>query len=336
MKAAVFRQAGLPLAIETLPDPTPGKGEVLIRVERCGICSSDLHMTEGHGVNAAPNSVLGHEYAGEVMAVGPGVSGLRVGERVTALPLGGCGQCEACLQGEVRWCPQSTMRAGGYAEYVLADAIGCRKLPASISVADGALVEPLAVGLNAVELAQLKPDQRVLVMGAGPIGLATIWWARKQGVGRIAAMASSLRRAELAGIMGADSFIVNDASARDNLREQLGGSPDVVFECVGIPGLLQQALTFTRPRGKVLVASLCVEQDSFMPVVALAKQLCIQYAIYYSTEHFRQAIARLDAGSVEPRAMITDTVSMTDFPATFESLRKSSDQCKVQLAPWMR
>lgn len=334
MRAAVFKKAGAPLSIEAVPDPTPGEGGVVIKVARCGICSSDLHMTEGHGITAAPNSVLGHEISGEIVAIGADVSNIKRGDRVTALPLSGCGQCDFCLAGQARWCEQFIWRAGGYAEYVLAAAHSCRKLPAALSMADGALVEPLAVALNAVKRANLQPGARVVIVGAGPIGLATAYWAKQFGASGIAVSAASHRRAALAEQMGATSFFVNDENAAQTAAQQLGGLPDVVFECVGMPGMIDRSIDLVKTQGTIVVAGFCMGADTFYPAKAMSRHLTMQFAMLYSTADFQQSVDSLDAGRVEPRAMITDTVSLEQFPQAFEALRVSTPQCKVQLAPW--
>lgn len=118
MKAAVFKGAGIPLVVETLPDPEPGEGQAVIRVQRCGICGTDLHMTSGHGNDFPVNSVIGHEYCGEVVAIGKGVDTLKVGQFVTAMPVGGCGHCAPCLAGYPMACAQMQGLVGGFGEYM--------------------------------------------------------------------------------------------------------------------------------------------------------------------------------------------------------------------------
>jgi threonine dehydrogenase-like Zn-dependent dehydrogenase len=335
VKAAVFHRPGQPLAIETQPDPIPGEHDVVLKVGRCGICGTDLHMTEGHGMTAAAGTVLGHEFAGEVVALGSNVSHLRLGDRVAALPLSGCGDCESCRRGEPQWCAAGyAWRPGGYAEYALADARTCIRLPAALSLADGALVEPMAVAFNAVRLADIQPGVRVAVLGAGPIGLACIYWARRFGAGRIAACAASPRRAELAGQMGADGFFLNDEQAAQRCAELLGGPADVTIECVGLPGMIARGIELTRPRGLLVIAGFCVQPDSFLPVMAGVKQLRMHFAVLYGLADFQAAVDALDAGHVEPRAMITATVTLDQLPEAFEALRQRSAQCKLMLAPW--
>jgi (R,R)-butanediol dehydrogenase/meso-butanediol dehydrogenase/diacetyl reductase len=334
VKAAVFKAPGQPLSIEALADPVPGPDQVVLQVGRCGICGSDLHMTEGPNSILPPGAVLGHEFAGEVVARGAAVDHLKLGDRVTALPMSGCGHCATCLEGKPQWCSSFQWTAGGYAEYVLAEARSCLKLPSSLSLADGALVEPMAVALHAVRLADFSPGANVLVIGAGPIGLAVVYWARRMKAGSIAVTAGSARRAELAGTMGADHFLVNDSEAPASLNRKFGGLPDVVIECVGLPGMIARATQLVRPRGSVVIAGCCMGSDQFVPMVAMLKELRMQFSLMYGVEDFRRGIDALDAGRVEVRAMITDTVALPDFPEAFETLRARTQQCKVMLAPW--
>ena len=147
MRNAIFRGVGRQLAIEDRPVPIPGPNQALIRVHRCGICGSDLHMTSGSAFDMPAGSALGHEYAGEVVDVGPGGSELSVGDRVTALPMSTCGQCEACRADVPLHCVGLQMMQGGYGDYTLVDQRKTMKLPDSLSFEDGALVEPLASGL---------------------------------------------------------------------------------------------------------------------------------------------------------------------------------------------
>lgn len=332
MKAAVFQAPGQKLSIETLPDPTPSAGQIVLSVARCGICGSDIHMTASHGV-LQPGSVLGHEFAGEVIAIGQGVNNFKIGDRITAMPLANCGRCAACLRGEAKWCEQFLFRAGGYAEYALADAASCLKLPGSLSLADGALVEPMAVARHAVQLAGVMPGDDVLVLGAGPIGLATIYWAKRFGAGRIIASAASRRHEALANSMGADYFVLNDNNATQTIAALFGVLPQIIIECVGLPGMIARCVEWCRPRGTIAVAGACVADDQFMPLLAAIKEVRMVFPILYTLDDFQQSIDALDAGGIEVRAMITETVAFDGFADMFEALRTRTAQCKVMFSP---
>lgn len=252
MRAAVYPGGGKPLVLECVPDPEPGPGDVVIKVGRCGICGTDLHLTSGHAFDFKAGSIPGHEYAGEIVAVGAGVTGLRLGELVTAEPSPGCGQCEACRRGNFPLCLAMPGTMGGFAEYLRAPAELTVKLPSTLSLADGALVEPLAIGLNGVKLARLRASERVLVLGAGSIAMTTIYWARRLGAGRIVAMSRSPRRREMALSMGADAFVPYGEGEVQEVAEALGGPPDAVFECVGNSGFIAKGVSHVRQFGRVL------------------------------------------------------------------------------------
>ncbi|NQV56230.1 MAG: alcohol dehydrogenase catalytic domain-containing protein [Rhodospirillales bacterium] len=333
MKAAIFKEMGQPLAVEEIPDPTPGPGEVVLEVGRCGICGSDLHVTE-EPTNLAPSGkILGHEYAGEVIAIGKGVERIKTGDNVAVMPLSSCGECANCLAGEPAWCAKRQVDGGGYAQYSKTYERQCIKLPSTLSMEDGALVEPMAVGLHTVAQSGLKPGDKVLVLGAGPIGLATIFWLKRMGAGTIFVTARTTQRKELALNMGADVFITPSDDPPAAAIEAMGGPADIVFECVGASGLIQQSILSTRMRGTVVVAGLCFHSDSFIPASAVVREVRIQPAAFYSLQEFQHAVEPLDRGAVEPRMMITDTVSLTDMPPVFEALRERTTQCKVMVKP---
>ncbi len=333
MKAAVFQGLSQKLCIETLPDPEPGAGEVVVKVGRCGICGSDLHMTEDPMFGIPPGAVLGHEFAGEVAAVGSGVQGLRIGDRVSVPPIKGCGHCPTCLSGEPAWCLEMSLIGGGYGEYAVALERQCVRLPASASLADGALVEPLAVALHGVVKSGLQPGDKVVILGAGPIGLATAFWVRRMGAALVVITDLGRYQEERAMVMGATAFVAGDEDHVAQADRILGSKADIVFECVGVPGMIAQSVEHVRVHGTVLVQGLCTRPDSFIPFKALSKEARIQFAAFFKTQEYEASLDALSAGAVEPRAMITDTIGLDDLPEVFEALRKRTRQCKVLVAP---
>lgn len=333
MRAAVFHKLGEPLTVETVADPAPGSGEVVVEVCRCGICGSDLHLTEEAIFGVPEGAVLGHEYAGRIAAIGRDVEQVKVGDHVAVMPLHSCGRCAACLAGEYAWCSIMRVDGGGYGQYSLARAHQCVALPRTVALEDGALVEPMAVGLHGVRLAQSPPGARVLVLGAGPIGLAAIYWARRLGAGRIAATAGSTRRASLAHVMGADVFLDPADASPEAAARALGGPPDVVYECVGVPGLIARGIDYVRPRGVVVVVGLCTRPDSFMPFTLVTKEVRLQATAFYDRRDFEVCADALDRDAETQRAMVTDIVRLEDMPPVFEALRHRTTQCKVLVDP---
>ncbi|MCC6949679.1 MAG: alcohol dehydrogenase catalytic domain-containing protein [Bradyrhizobiaceae bacterium] len=334
MRAAIFNGVGKPLTVERVPDPRPGPGQVLVRVARCGICGSDLHMTEDPVFCIPEGTILGHEFAGEIVELGRGVETLSVGDRVSVVPIASCGKCAACLAGQPAACAQMQLHGGGYGEYTAVHERQCIKLPSTVGTEDGALVEPMAVGLHGVIKAEMQPGARVLVIGAGPVGLATIFWARRLGAGLIAATASSTTRAGLAAMMGADAFLNPEDSDPEASARALGGPPDIVFECVGKPGLIQRCIDHVRPRGgTVVVLGLCTGSDAIQPFEAVNKEVRIQMASFYELADFTRSVDALDRGAVEPAAMVTNEVSLDEMPEAFEKLKHRTHQCKVLVKP---
>jgi (R,R)-butanediol dehydrogenase/meso-butanediol dehydrogenase/diacetyl reductase len=333
MKAAVMQGLHKPLAIETLPDPTPQAGELIVRVGRCGICGSDLHMTEDAAYGVQAGDVLGHEFAGEVVALGKGTEGVALGDLVSVIPLASCGECASCRAGELAWCDRFGLQGGGYAEFAVTKPNQCVILPKSASFADGAIVEPLAVALHGVAMSGLKPGDKVLVLGAGPIGLAVAFWARRLGAGRVVLQDVAEHQRERALAMGAVDFVVDLADPVGAAERALGGKADIVFECVGIPGLIAQAVEQVRGRGTILLLGLCNRPDTFNSFAMLSKEVKLITSAFFTRGEYEAALDALNAGAAEPRLLVTDTIGLDAVPASFEALRHRTHQCKVLIAP---
>ena len=333
MKAVITQGLHRPLRVDSLPDPVPGPGEVVLKVARCGICGSDLHMTEDAAYGIKPGEVLGHEFAGEVVALGSGVTGLANGDRVSAIPLAGCGRCPACLAGEPAWCAEFTLQGGGYAEYVRTRANQCIRLPRAASLADGAIIEPLAVALHGVMLSEVKPHDKVLVLGAGPIGLGVAFWARRMGAARVVVQDIVPHQQERALAMGATDFIVDREDPVAASDRALGGKADIVYECVGVPGLIAQAARQARVKGTVLILGLCTRPDSFVPFEVLSKELRLQTSAFFKRQEYEAALDALEAGAAQPRLLVSDTIALEQVPASFEALKSRTHHCKVLIAP---
>lgn len=333
MRAAVMQGLHQPLAVETVSDPTPGEGDVIVKVGRCGICGSDLHMTEDPAYGKEAGSILGHEFAGEVVALGRGVEGLATGDLVSVIPLQSCGHCHACRTGAVQWCESFGLQGGGYAEYALTRPNQCVRLPKSASLEDGAIVEPLAVALHGVVLSGMRIGDKVLVLGGGPIGLAVAFWARRYGAGRVVVQDLAEWQRDRALAMGAHDFVVDAADPIGSAERALGGKADVVFECVGVPGLIAQAVEQVRADGTITLLGLCTRPDTMNTFAMLSKQVRLVTSAFFTRQEYEAALDALDRGAVEPRMLVTDTISLDSTPDVFETLRKRTHQCKVLIEP---
>ncbi len=275
--------------METLPDPVPGNHEVIVEVCRCGICGSDLHLTEDAIFGVPPGAVLGHEYAGRVADVGRDVDRSLIGEHVAVFPGARLRPVRHLPRGQPDWCSKFRFDGGGYGQYSLAEPHQLIRLPRTLSLADGALVEPMAVSLHGVKLAQPQPGARVLIVGAGPIGLAAAYWSRRLGASRIAVTAGSNRRAELALTLGAHVFVDPVDASPAAVERALGGPRDIVYECVGKPGLIQRCIEYCRPRGDDHRAGALHAPDTIMPFPLVVKELKIQASAFYEVRDFELA-----------------------------------------------
>ncbi len=339
MKAAVFKEVGQPLSVEAVADPTPEPSELVLKVSYCGICGTDLHATREGLTTACCGQILGHEYVGEIAEIGKEADGnWKVGDRVCALPFIGCGKCLACVSGQFFQCMNKKVSgvddAGGFAEYVTSGSRETILIPDSLDLETAALVEPLAVSLHAVRVANLKAGNRVLILGAGPIGLTVALWAKFFGARDVIVSELADSRAQLAKQMGATHVIKPDltkgaADLLEQFSDLSGAAPDVIFECVGAPGLLQQCMEIAPYGGKIIPVGVCEQPDSFMPFLGLIKELNVQFAIAYNKDDFETSIAMLAEGRISVAPMITDVITLDELPDAFEALRTPSNQCKV-------
>jgi (R,R)-butanediol dehydrogenase / meso-butanediol dehydrogenase / diacetyl reductase len=340
MRAAVFREMSKPLAIETVADPEPGPHDVVLKVRNCGICGSDLHMTEPASIMPLPaGAIMGHEFAGEVVAVGKSVAHLwKSGDRLAGFPFICCGEHSPCLnfaagrglctKGMAVGLGQSP---GAYADYVRIGAGSGFKLPDSVSFREGAMVEPLAVGLHAVDMAKIPRGATVLVIGAGPVGLATMLWANFLGARHVIVSEKAEIRRKMAARFGATDAIDPDLPLSPQVEAIAGKTPDVIFECVGAPGMLGMAM-MDAPRGcRIVVAGVCQQPDTIMPLMGIMKELELQFVLGYRAADFDYVIAMIASDRVDVAHMVTDIVALDTLPAAFEALRHPSHQCKVML-----
>jgi len=334
MKAAIFDALGQPLRVGEVETPEAGPGQVLLKVCRCGICGSDLHMTEDPTFGLQGGEVIGHEFSGEVIDVGAGVTHLKPGDHVSAAPLRGCGTCAACRRGEPAWCEKFELIGGGYAEYAALDELQCRKLPWGISAADGALAEPLGVALHGIMRARMTPGASVLVVGAGAIGLAVAFWARRMGAAHVVVADIHEHQRDRAMDLGATGFVLSGPEMAARVAEHCGAAaPEIVFECVGKPGLIDHCVDLVAPRGKVVVLGLCTAPDHMNSFRAISKEVEIVMSVFFTMPEFEMAIRALDGGTYAPQNLISDNVPLLNMPDAFEALRQRTTQCKVLVDP---
>jgi (R,R)-butanediol dehydrogenase/meso-butanediol dehydrogenase/diacetyl reductase len=336
MRAAIVNERGS-FDIGTVPDPSPGPDELVLRVTGCGICGSDLKMLE----HPTPGLVMGHEFAGEVVARGSRLEGWHEGDRVTALPIIGCGHCLACVDGAPSHCVNGADlvgvggSSGAYAEFVRVAARESFLLPDAIDASVAPLVEPLAVALHTVSTADLVAGDKVVVVGAGPIGLAVTIWLRHMGADEIVVADPLESRRQKALSLGATSVVDPSAEALgEAVVRELGRPADVVFECVGRPGLLDSCIAAARIGGQIILAGGASAPDTFLPVMGMLKELSLRFCVYYRRSEWAHTIKMLAQGRIDPRPLVSDRVGLDRFAATFADVqRRPADHLKVILDP---
>jgi threonine dehydrogenase-like Zn-dependent dehydrogenase len=338
MKAAIFR--GGDMVVDTLPEPVPAAGQVLVRTLACGICGSDLHAAKhAHRMveisrripgripmDLARDVVFGHEFCCEVLDYGPGTERRhKSGTRVCSMPV----MMEADGPKGMGY---SNTYVGGYAEQMLLSAPLLLEVPNGLPTDHAALTEPLAVGVHAVEKAGLTGDEAPLVIGCGPVGLAVIAALRLKGIHPIVAADFSPKRRELAVKMGADVVV-------DPAMEQPYGRLDparraVLFECVGVPGILQQMFEAAPRDARVVVVGVCMEADTIEPMFGIVKELAVQFVLGYTPDEFAHSLHLLAEGEVDAKALVTGKVGLDGVKGAFAELGNPERHTKILVEPW--
>ncbi len=344
MKAAIYDAPGRPLRIADIPDPRPGPGQAVIRVSACGVCGSDLHATTPESNVARRGGVLGHEVTGEIVEIGPDpVGDWAAGNRVYVMPNGSCGRCPHCRLDRPEECTHQVPFGalgpeepdGAYAEYLTASLSDLLAIPEGVSMDVAALCEPLATGLMCVRQAQLEIGDRVLILGAGPIGLAATIWARFFGARRVVVSERVEHRQQLALRLGATD--TTDVGAGTDVAAQFaeltGAEPDAVIEAVGRPGMLNAAIAAVRPQGTVVTGGVCMEPDSFDHLLAYSKEPVIRTARVYTKAENQFILEMIASGRIDPAPLISHRIGLDALPQAFEALRTPTDQCKVMVMP---
>ena len=337
MRAAIFR--GGDIVVDTLPEPKPAQGQVLVKTLACGICGSDLHAAKhAHRMvdisrragrlpmDLSRDVVMGHEFCCEVIDYGPGTEKkVKQGTRVCAMPV--------MLEADgPRGMGYSNAYVGGYAEQMLLAAPLLLEVPNGLSTEHAALTEPLAVGVHAVEKGTLKGDETPLVVGCGPVGLAVIVALRLKGIRPIIAADFSPKRRELAVRMGAD--IVIDPAKEDAYVKLAPGKRVALFECVGVPGIIQQMMEKAPRDARIVVVGVCMESDTIEPMFGIVKELSLQFVLGYTPEEFARSLRLLADGQVDAPSLITAKVGLEGVKGAFAELGNPERHTKILVEPW--
>lgn len=323
------------LRLEHAVVPTPGHGEVLLRIASVGICGSDVHYyvegAIGDQVVTAPIQ-MGHEFSARVAALGPGVESLQVGSLVAVEPAIPCGVCEFCLHGHPNLCPKVRFCGtppidGVFAEYAVMPAENCFMLPEDITPDEAALLEPLGIAIHTVDLAHLKVGQTVAVLGAGPIGLLTAAVARAAGAGAIYMTEPNAERRSFALAHYADEVFDpdNENVVKAILAATKGRSVDVSFEAAGVAETPDQAARMTRPGGKVVVVGIPVEDQMVMTASEVRRKGLTIKLVRRMKHTYPRAIRMVTTGMVNLRILATHRFSLDHIVEAFELVAARED-----------
>ncbi len=355
MRAAVLRDHSI--VVDTVPDPEPGPGQVLVRTLACGICGSDLHAARhgqamvdlageiggGFHLDFARDVVMGHEFVGEIVDFGPGTEKrLTTGARVCSMPV-------VLSAGDIATVGYSNDYPGGFGELMVLDEALLLPVPSSVPDGLAALTEPMAVGLHAVVRSGVEPGDVPLVVGCGPVGLAVIAALRQRGIERVVAADFSPRRRELAARMGAAEVLdpaetspyeswkaIAAAGGLLVLPHAMPGvepSAMVAFECVGVPGVLDAMMRGAPARARIVVVGVCMEDDRILPMVGINKELDLRFVLGYSMEEYAETLTHIAEGRIDVAPMVTGRVDLDGVAWAFEELGHPDRHAKILIEP---
>lgn len=337
---AVLMEKGK-LWVDEVTAPEPGPGEVLVKTRACGICGSDLHAAQ-HTEDFVRTSreaggafrlttfdpvVLGHEFCAEIVDFGPATKRqLHSQQLVCSIPMLRRPDQDALPIG------YSTLAPGGFGEYMVLSEELLVPVPAGAPADAAALTEPLAVGYHAVNKANLRGDETVMVVGCGPVGLAVITALKARKVEPIIAADYSVGRSRYAEQQGAD--IVYDPAV-DNPYPDKAINQDnlVIFECVGVPGMLDSIILNAPSQTRIVVAGACLQTDHFRPLVAINKEISLQFVLGYNVEEFAQSLRNIADGVFDVAGLISHRIGLNDVASAFEDLKDPEHHAKVIIEP---
>ena len=359
MRAVVMRNKKLVVA--DLPIPEPGPGEVLVKTLACGICGSDLHTLK-HAEKLVETSrrsggaftmdldrdiVMGHEFCVEIVDYGSDTKkNLKTGTRACSMPV-------LIRPTGVETVGYSNDNRGGYGEYMRLTEGLLLAVPNGLSTEHAALTEPMAVGFHAVEKARLNKDDVPLVIGCGPVGLAVLASLRLKGVRPIVAADFSPRRRALAEKVGADVIVDpaekspyeswrqvaawTDTNRAPQLPPWITGPalrPAVIFECVGVPGVIDQIMASAPQGARIVVVGVCMEKDIIEPMFGINKELNVQFILGYTRDEFTETLHHIAEGEIPVEPLITGKVGVEGVAQAFEDLGSPEHHAKILVEPW--
>ena len=328
------------LEIATIKKPVSKNGSVIIRVKACGICGSDLHYFEA---GEPLELIMGHEFAGEVVDPGDR-SDLKVGDRVTGLPISPCLECEACKTGNVQYCAKtwqdavglSLTNSGGLAEYLSCRSDMVKKIPDKVTFQDATLVEPSAVSLHAINLANIKVGDKVLIIGGGIIGLMAAEFAKLNGASYIALMETNMKRARKALKYGAINEIFNasDSNVISKALKKTNGGYDKVIECCGNQYAVSEAIMSVKPGGTIVLVGVSMTPISVPMVASVMREVTMKGAIAYTETEFETCIELIEKKIINVHKYIDKRVNLEKVQEAYlDLISGKTDNIKIIVKP---
>ena len=325
---------------DDVPEPVPESGQVLVAVRSCGICGTDLHFA-AHGdemlaltdqmaasigaggmkVDLNNDVFMGHEFSAEVLEAGPDTETHTPGTLVTSIPV-------LLSSRGVEPILSSNSTIGGYAERMLLSAPLLLPIPNGLDLKHAALTEPMAVGLHAVNKSNIQRGETALVLGCGPIGIAIVAALQFRGVETIVAADFTNKRRELAAAMGAHQTVdPAQGSPFDTVK------PAVVFEAVGVPGIIDDVLLRAKPGTRLVVAGVCMQPDTVHPLFAIAKEINVQFVLAYDPNEFADSLRAIAEGDIDVTPVITGDIGLEEVGTAFDDLADPERHCKILVTP---
>jgi threonine dehydrogenase-like Zn-dependent dehydrogenase len=356
MRAAIRRNGKL--VVDEMASPTPGAGQVLCKTLVCGICGTDLHALDHYdhmidtvekmggvsGLKRGRDTVFGHEFCCEIIEYGPGAERrFKPGARVVSMPA-------LMTASGAETVGLSSLTPGGFAQNLLLTEAMLHEVPNGLSSELAALTEPLAVGEHAVAKSGAQRDHACMVIGCGPVGLAVIAALKARGLGPVIASDFSPERRAAAELIGADRVVdpalvsphaswaefgvpSNRAEGFYAIAEGEGVRRPLVFECVGVPGVLQSIALAAPPGTRIVVAGVCMERDHIDALVFISKEIELRYVVAYTPEEFAASLRNMSEGVTRYDHVITGIVDLDDTPDAFVRLQTDKSQIKILVRP---
>ena len=339
MKAAILEDIKK-FKIADVDAPKPDNNKVIIDIIKTGICGSDIHNWEA---GEPKGLIMGHEFTGKV--VNPGSrTDLKIGDRVTALPISPCGNCEACETGNPQYCSETWTHAiglsldnpGGLTSTIAIRPDMVLKLPDNVTDEEGAMVEPTAVGLHAVHLADIRVGDKVLIVGGGIIGLVSAMFAKLEGAEFVAVSETNEARGKKSVKLNVadDWFNAKDENFLNNIFTKIPNGFDVVIDCSGTTKAVESELMTVKPGGTIVLVGVSPKPIEFASVIAVMKELTIKGAIAYTKEEFKNCISLMANKKIDVMKFVDDIVPLEETQKAYERLTSGTDDAvKIMIDP---